>query len=104
MKDAKVLRDNQRKILCMMLYDALVEIRVLTWDLDELNLPDNVRQRFERVNVLADVFHNVPEKMWEEFSFPYFEEYYRAKCKEGDMSESRKELFRLLLKTAKESK
>lgn len=67
------LTNAQREKLCVLIYRALVEIRVLCW-----------QKQPEQAADLADAFHNLPKDMWrddfalEEFRHLFLKDY-RAK-------------------------
>ena len=60
--DARFLTDEERQMLCEMIYRAFLEIRILGWN-----------GKAEQAASLADAFHNVPSMMWsEDFSLNSF--------------------------------
>ena len=66
--DAKLPTDAQRRKLCEMLRDAMIELRMLTGN-----------GRSEQAFDLADAFHNLPEGMWQEsFSLQFFRDCFVA--------------------------
>jgi hypothetical protein len=70
--DSQLPNDAQRKKLCDMLHNALVDIRGLA-----------MAGRGEQAHDLADAFHNLPQEIWRDyFSITHFREaflvpYYR---------------------------
>lgn len=63
--DAKMPTDLQRERLCRMLFNALIEIRILGW-----------QGKAEQAADLADAFHNLPIYIWsEDFSLDFFRKF-----------------------------
>jgi hypothetical protein len=63
--DARLLTERQRQELCKMLFNALLEIRILGWEGKATQAAD-----------LADAFHNLPVYLWsDEFSLNIFRQF-----------------------------
>lgn len=60
--DGKVLTNAQRQKLCEMMFEALLELRMLGW-----------AGKSQQAGDLADAFHNVPIGIWrDDFSLTFF--------------------------------
>jgi hypothetical protein len=66
--DSRMPTDRERQELCKMLFDALIEIRLLGRE-----------GKAEQAADLADAFHNLPIYLWSnEFSFVFFRQFLKG--------------------------
>lgn len=61
LSDTAKLSENQKELLCRLLFEALIEIRFCLW-----------KGQVERATSLTDAIHNVPNHILNDFSFRYF--------------------------------
>jgi hypothetical protein len=66
--DSRMPTEEERKVLCKMLQNALLEIRMLGWS-----------DKAEQAADLADAFHNLPVYLSSDsFSFEFFRNFLQA--------------------------